>query len=353
MRKSKGGAAEDSTSYFTYRPLSNLPTPPPTARQPRNTGASFYRDDGEILPAVYRGMPIDCTSLPRDFCSLLGVRGRHCTRLRGVLLTSFTIGPAIHLVNLIPSTASLVPASAQSVQSMLTRTGLPLETIALAVCILDSLDAKFGRKWRLTCPLRPASESTTPELPKEVSSYSKRHSLPLTRQPSRYRAPQLHIDSVRPEIIVLAALVIADKFTEDSEQSTQAYCSAWGRGVWSSEQLNATERSIMEGLNYRIMPLCDEDCLADAMVDMQIAGQEYCAWDVAEPSPPHSDDGATVLASEETDDDYDDDDDDDDDREDDAPGRFVPGHSRSKTMVPSTSMRSASVGLGLSWATAI
>lgn len=59
MRKSKGDVVEENdTSYFTYRPLSNLPTPPPTVKQPRST-TSYYHDDGEILPAVYRGMSIE------------------------------------------------------------------------------------------------------------------------------------------------------------------------------------------------------------------------------------------------------------------------------------------------------
>lgn len=226
---------------------------------------------------------------------------------------------------------------------MLARVSLPLETIALAVCILDSLDAKFGRKWRLTCPLRTATEATTTKSQvKRAMSHSKRHSLPFVPQPSRCQQPQLHIDSVEPEIIILAALVIADKFTEDTEQTTQDYCTTWGQSVWSSEQLNLTERSIMESLNYRIMPLCEEDCLADAMVDMQLAGQEFCRWDVAEPSPPHSDDGEMSIAVEDL-----------DNHDGHEVGRFVPGHSRSKTMMPASSMRSASAGLGLSWATAM
>ncbi|KAJ4164697.1 hypothetical protein LMH87_006359 [Akanthomyces muscarius] len=313
MRKFEGVAVDDSTSYFTYRPLSNLPTPPPTARQPRSTTASYANDDGEALPAIYRG-------------------------------------PAIHLVNLIPSTASLASASIHLVQSILGRASLPLETIALAVCVLDRLDAKFGRKWRLTCPLRPGSSepaaAAAPDatIRRQVFAHTKRHSLPLTpQQPRRTaRQPQLHIDSVQPEIIVLAALVIADKFTEDSEQSTQAYCTTWGRGLWSSEQLNATERSIMESLNYRIMPLCADDCLTDAMVDMQLAGQDYRRWDAAEPSPPHSDDGDMSFSGDEG-----------DDCESHEAGNLVYGHSRSKTMVPGSGMRSASIGLGLSWATAI
>jgi hypothetical protein len=69
-----------------------------------------------------------------------------------------------------------------------------------------------------------------------------------------------------------------------------------------------TERCIMESLNYRIMPLCDEDCLTDAMVDMQLASQQpYLPQPQAQPAIPESVD----------------------DR---LPSSFVPAHSRSKTM---------------------
>ncbi|ATY64500.1 hypothetical protein A9K55_004417 [Cordyceps militaris] len=353
MRKSKGGAAaaavehnlQDTTSYFTYRPLSNLPTPPSSSRsrqhqhhhqQPRNTGASYATDDGEVLRAIYRGKANSLLALqmPSSY-SLV-----------------FSTGPAIHLVNLIPSSASLASASVHLVQYILGRANIPLETIALAVCILDRVDAKFGRKWRLTCPLCPGTEPTAAAAAaaasdettqRQVSAHAKRHSLPVTPQPtSRHRPPQLHIDSVQPEIIVLAALVIADKFTDDAEQSTQSYCATWGRGLWSPAQLNATERSLMESLDYRIMPLCDDDCLADAMVDMQLAARHHGGrWDAVEPSPPRSDDGDVVFAGH------------DSDRRD--TGNFVAGHARSKTLVPASGagMTTGSVGLGLSWTAAI
>jgi hypothetical protein len=46
----------DEDSYFTYRPLSNLPTPPPSSR---NSSAAqspkTTLDDGEELQAKYRG----------------------------------------------------------------------------------------------------------------------------------------------------------------------------------------------------------------------------------------------------------------------------------------------------------
>jgi hypothetical protein len=84
----------------------------------------------------------------------------------------------------------------------------------------------------------------------------------------------MHIDSVNPEIIILAALVIAVKFMEDNIETAGYYCEVWGRGTWSREQLNVTERCIMENLGYRIMPLCNEELITDALVDMQLAARQ-------------------------------------------------------------------------------
>jgi hypothetical protein len=79
---------------------------------------------------------------------------------------------------------------------------------------------------------------------------------------------------VSPEVVVLAALVVAVKFLEDRQEPTQHYCEAWGRGRWTNEQLNVTERCIVESLDYRIMPLCNEELLIDAQVDMQLAARQ-------------------------------------------------------------------------------
>ncbi|PHH86408.1 hypothetical protein CDD83_10298 [Cordyceps sp. RAO-2017] len=261
--------------YLTYRPLSNLPTPPPTYKEP---------------PA---SQPVAPDSPP----ALVDCQEPLQLKFRGA---------AIHLVNLIPSSASLATASVPLVQAMLSRADLPLETVALAVCVLDSLDSKFARAWRLCCPLLPAA----------ASSASKRHTLPSAAPPPYHarRQQMLHIDSVRPELIILAALVIAVKFTQDPQQPSQFYCLDWGRGVWSHCQLNATERCIMESLNYRIMPLYDDDYLADAMLDMRLAAR-HADPDPREPSPPHSIPGA------------------DDDAAAAAADVFVPGHTRSRTAV--------------------
>ncbi|KAF4984861.1 hypothetical protein FZEAL_14 [Fusarium zealandicum] len=259
--------------YFTYRPLSNLPTPPPSSRN--SSAAQSPRttlDDGEPLIARWRG-------------------------------------PAIHLVNLIPSSASLATASVPLVQAILSRANLPIETVALAVCILDSLDSRFARRWRLSCPL----------LSDYFSPSSKRHTLPAA--PIIPLRQQLHIDSVNPELIIFAALIIAVKFTEDPQEASQYYCKAWGHGMWSHQQLNVTERCIMENLNYRIMPLYEEECLTDAMVDMQLAAQQP-DWELNQ---------FTLPDSASSDDDSDD-------------NNYIPTHTRSKTL----SSGKTTFGLGLS-----
>jgi len=146
--------------------------------------------------------------------------------------------------------------------------------VALAACILDSLNSKFALSWRLQCPL----------IPDLLASPNKRHSVagPLLQQ------GQLHIDSVQPELIILAALVIASKFTNDMQDSTQYFCAAWGRNVWSCTQLNVTERVICENLNWRIKPLADdEDLIAETLVDMQLAARRRGPTRVPPPAASH------------------------------------------------------------------
>lgn len=188
---------------------------------------------------------------------------------------------------MLPPACSIVTPSVPLVQAMLTRAQLPINTIALAVCVLDSLDSRFARTWRLTCPLGAAPQTTTSSST-TASTAGKRHTLPSPLTPPLDvgfdHAPVmpdrrlLHIDAVFPEVIILAALVIAAKFDDDrhaTQQPAQAYCTAWGSGgvsLWTGAQLATTERCIMQSLGYRILPLLDEDLLADACADMRRAG---------------------------------------------------------------------------------
>ncbi|CAN8102248.1 unnamed protein product [Discula destructiva] len=219
-----GGDDEDDFDfeYFsrTYKPLSNLPTPPPSNRNSVTSSPVLGDEDA----------------------------GADTTLL----------GPAVHLSNLHPPGATITPPAITLVQTVLTRAALPLETIALAVCILDSLDSKFSRKFRMSLPLAPSSATTT---------LAKRHTIT-----SAASSLITHIDSVAPELIILTALVIAFKFTDDCQEPTAYFASAWARGLWTCDQINATERCVMDHLGYRILPLCERGVIADAVEDMRRAG---------------------------------------------------------------------------------
>ncbi len=126
------------------------------------------------------------------------------------------------------------------------RADLPMDVIALAVCILDSLSWKFSRSWRSSFPLNASNGLSSPQ----------------------------HIDSVFPEVIILGALIIATKFTEDMQESTQYFSSAWGRDLWSCEQINFTEWCIMESLGYHILPLWNTKYIKQARHDIEMARRE-------------------------------------------------------------------------------
>lgn len=143
--------------------------------------------------------------------------------------------------------------SVSIVQEMLMRADLPMDVIALAVCILDSLTWKFSRSWRSSFPL---------------TSNKSAHELRTGHASSQ------HIDSVFPEVIILGALIIATKFTEDMQETTQYFSSAWGRGLWSCEQINFTERCIMESLGYHILPLWNMKYIKQARHDIEMARRE-------------------------------------------------------------------------------
>ncbi|KFY29972.1 hypothetical protein V493_02184 [Pseudogymnoascus sp. VKM F-4281 (FW-2241)] len=166
----------DPEYYFhTYAPLSCFPTPPPSSHT-------------SSPPSPFPDTPSD-SSLD--------------TSLRG---------PATYLSNLIPCAASFISPSPTLTHTLLTHANLPLETIALAACILDSLTSRFATLWRRSLPLS---------------------SLPAESQ---------HIDSVRPEVIILAALMIAHKFLDDAGARTRTFSEVVGGERWEIDMLNVTER---------------------------------------------------------------------------------------------------------------
>lgn len=157
-------------------------------------------------------------------------------------------GPAIHLTNLIPAPTSLITPSTTAVHAILTRAALPIEILALAACILDSLTTRFALTWRLSCPLNtPVSASAPPQ--------------------------QRHIDNVNPELIVLSAMILSSQFLDDLASHTRTYARDWGYNQWSCEQINFTQRCLLQNIGYSLLPLCKESVIRDAVRDMQRAAR--------------------------------------------------------------------------------
>jgi hypothetical protein len=96
---------------------------------------------------------------------------------------------------------------------------------------------------------------------------------------------QLHIDSVRPEVIILAALMISVKFLDDQQSTTRSYSEDWGSGRWTCDQINTTEQAIMENLGYRLLPLWTQELIGDALEEMERAGR-YVIQRVGHSMPP-------------------------------------------------------------------
>ncbi|ESZ91635.1 hypothetical protein SBOR_7997 [Sclerotinia borealis F-4128] len=236
-RSSSISSIESFDSDFfdqTYVPLSNLPTPPLSSHSYDTTAAQS---------------PISLFS-PDE------------------ILDSEFLGPAIHLTNLIPSSTSLTDPSTQLVHALLSRADLPIEILALAVCILDSLNSRFARSWRLSYPL----ESSEDQLLEQYDF------------PCLQASEEQHIDSTHPEVIILAALILATKFIDDQQGTTSYYAQKWAKGLWSCDQINFTQRSIMENLGYRLLPLWSHDIIEGAKNDMSRAAKRqssasYCMQD--------------------------------------------------------------------------
>lgn len=69
---------------------------------------------------------------------------------------------------------------------------------------------------------------------------------------------------------------MAHKFSDDTQLSTQHYATEWGRDIWSNDQINFTQRCILENLGYSIAPLWEESMIREAVEDMELAGR-YCS----------------------------------------------------------------------------
>lgn len=228
-RRSSIDSLDDEYFDKTYVPLSNLPTPPLSSNSNASSRRASYEDG--FAGAEYLNP------------NLLGV-SRYDILSKELLLTISIIGPAVHLANLIPTSVSLEEPATEIVHAILTRADLPYETIALAVNILDSLNPRFAPCFRQSFPSTPNNENFNTRL-----------------------------DSINPELIPLAALILSVKFLDDAQQSTRYYVQNWARGMWTCQQVNYTERCLMNNLNGRLLPLWDEDMILGALQDMERAGR--------------------------------------------------------------------------------
>jgi len=211
---SSDSSVDEAYFFKTYIPLSNLPTPP----------SGFLSDE---------------TSQQHT---------PECLHSLDEPLDPELLGPAIHLTNLIPSSTTLTTPSVPLVHAILMRAFLPIETIALAVCILDSLNSRFAISWRYAYPLVPTSPSQQKQAP--------------------------HINNTLPEIIVLSALILAVKFVDDSQKQTATYAEDWGKLRWTCDQINYTQRVILENLSYRLLPLWNDTIILEALEDMERARRQ-------------------------------------------------------------------------------
>lgn len=113
----------------------------------------------------------------------------------------------------------------------------------LAVVILDSLTPKFATQYRRQLPLSTENRQS--------------------------------IDDVRPELIAMTSLLVANKFLDDDETRTKT--SGWernvGMGLWTCKQINTTERLILDCLKWNIMELAGEWLMSEARDDMFRAEQ--------------------------------------------------------------------------------
>jgi hypothetical protein len=114
---------------------------------------------------------------------------------------------------------------------------LPLETIALAVCILDSLNSRFALQERKGCLL------IKQHMPCSFGNIGKRV------------VKTQHIDYIHAELILLSALILAAEFLDDARQTTKEYAEEWGEGLWTCDQINFIQRYLLENLGYSLLPL--------------------------------------------------------------------------------------------------
>ncbi|KAF2762137.1 hypothetical protein EJ05DRAFT_198653 [Pseudovirgaria hyperparasitica] len=200
-RRASMDSMEGLDDYFAnYVPLSSLPTPPEPVGSDGEEGCRNTR------------------------------QGYGSERLRDSYY-----GPSLHLANLIPSGVCLHRPSPSAIQSYLQRCMLPLETIALAGCVLDSLSLKFSRKIR-----------------------------------EAFAAAHIAMPS-SPEILVLASLALATSYLADDHLLASYWTGVVAQSSVTAQQLNLTSRCLLLHIGYGLHGFTP-DMVEETKEDMLRAG---------------------------------------------------------------------------------
>jgi hypothetical protein len=179
-------------------------------------------------------------------------------------LLTYTVAASIHLSNLIPQRASRTRLSPTVIADYLNRAQLGPDHLALAACILDSLNSFFIRSWRAELSRLPFSPSTRarhhqlqqhPLTPPSSSSSSSSQCPPLPT--ARFSFPAAGIawsttadSDAKPELIVLAALQLATSVLDDVRREARWWTDGVALGTVAPAELNATTRCMLQNVDY-------------------------------------------------------------------------------------------------------
>jgi hypothetical protein len=133
----------------------------------------------------------------------------------------FFADPSQRLSRLVPQNASRHRPCPALIATYLNRARLPESTVAFAACILDSLSRQFVRAWRKEC---------------DAVNTSRRSAFQST--------------SCQSELIVLAALAIANGFLDDVRGEPRWWASYVACGAVQLKEVDATIRCVFKDLDY-------------------------------------------------------------------------------------------------------
>ncbi|KAH7351389.1 hypothetical protein BKA66DRAFT_446802 [Pyrenochaeta sp. MPI-SDFR-AT-0127] len=208
---------EELDKYFaSYVPLSNLPTPPPPAKEhaiPNRASPSQAHDTTHLS-----------TNSPE--------------------LEVY----ATHLANLVPLNVSTHRPHASVIRGFLERASLPDEIVAFGACILDALSSRFAATWRDALA------------PSDYARDLKNFLITDSKQ-------QIHVS---PDVIVLAALALAHGFLIDRLRSSKHWAVHESDGSFTVQEIEASKRAILQDMDYGLFRI-SEDRVQRRLRAMQLA----------------------------------------------------------------------------------